>query len=66
MFPSPQSFTIKAPSTLRGFMESLGSDVLYAYERKVIVVLVNGERRWPSSRLRAGDRVVVFPIVTGG
>ncbi len=66
MFPSPQSFTVKRPSTLREFMEGLGTDVLYAYDRRVIVVLVNGERRWPSSRLEAGDKVIVFPIVTGG
>ncbi len=66
MFPSPQSFTVKESATLRGFIEGLGVDVLYAYDNRVVVVLVNGERRWPSSRLRAGDKVVVFPIVTGG
>lgn len=66
MFPSPQSFSVTSPSTLREFMEHLGSDVLYAYDRRVIVVLVNGERRWPSSKLKAGDKVIIFPIVTGG
>lgn len=66
MFPSPQSFSVTGPSTLREFIERLGSDVIYAYDRRVVVVLVNGERRWPSSRLKVGDKVVIFPIVTGG
>ncbi len=66
MFPSPQTICIVKPSTLREFMEELGSDVLYAYNQRVIVVLVNGESKWPSSRLVRGDRVTIMPIVTGG
>jgi molybdopterin converting factor small subunit len=66
MYPSPQTIKVKKTSTLREFIEGLGTDFLYAYDRRVIVVLVNGELRWPSSRLKLGDKVTLFPIVTGG
>ncbi len=66
MYPSPQTIRVKKTSTLREFIEGLGNDFLYAYDRRVIVVLVNGELRWPSSRLKPGDEVTLFPIVTGG
>ncbi|MGD0803335.1 MAG: MoaD/ThiS family protein [Candidatus Bathyarchaeia archaeon] len=66
MFPSPQIISVTRSSTLRELMEELGPDVLYAYDRRVIVVLVNGESRWPSLRLVYGDRVTIMPIVTGG
>jgi len=66
MYPSPQTVKVKKPSTLREFIEGLGISYLYAYDRRVIIVLVNGELRWPSSRLKAGDEVTLFPIVTGG
>ncbi len=66
MFPSPQLICVAKPQTLRELVEGLGSDILYAYERRVIVVLVNGESRWPSSRLMPGDRVTIMPIITGG
>jgi molybdopterin converting factor small subunit len=54
----------KKPSTLREFIEGLGTDILYAYDRRVIVVLVNGELRWPSSRLKPGDKITFLPIIT--
>jgi molybdopterin converting factor small subunit len=66
MYPSPQTINVKKTSALREFIEGLGTDFLYAYDRRVIVVLVNGELRWPSSRLKPGDKVTLFPIVTGG
>jgi len=66
MFPSPQILKVEKPSTLRQFLESLGSDMLYVYDRRVIVVLVNGERLWPSADLKPGDKVAIFPIITGG
>ena len=66
MYPGPQTINVKKPSTLREFIEGLGTDFLYAYDRRVIVVLVNGELRWPSLRLKPGDKVTLFPIVTGG
>ncbi|MCX6648294.1 MAG: MoaD/ThiS family protein [Candidatus Bathyarchaeota archaeon] len=66
MFPSPQTLNVAKPSTLREFVSGLGADLLYAYERRVIVVLVNGENSWPSLSLKPGDRVTIFPIVTGG
>ena len=66
MFPSPQLICVAKPSTLREFIERQGSDILYAYERRVVVVLVNGENRWPSSMLVTGDKVTIMPIITGG
>ena len=66
MYPDPQTIKVKKPSTLHEFIEGLGTDFLYAYDRRVIIVLVNGELRWPSARLKSGDKVTLFPIVTGG
>jgi molybdopterin converting factor small subunit len=66
MFPSPQTVTVEKPETLREFIKGLGSEILYAYDQRVIVVLVNGEGGWPSKPLKTGDRVTLFPIVSGG
>ncbi len=66
MFPSPQKIIVAKSSTLHEFVEGLGADILYAYERRVIVVTVNGEHLWPSAQLRPGDVVAIFPIITGG
>jgi sulfur carrier protein ThiS len=66
MFPSPQTRIVKEPTTLREFIEGLGPEVRYAYKQRVVVVLVNGENAWPSKLLAAGDRVSIYPIVTGG
>lgn len=66
MFPSPQTITVEKPATLCEFIEGLGPEIRYAYEQRVIVVLVNGEGGWPSKPLKAGDRVALFPIVSGG
>ncbi len=66
MFPSPQTLTVDRPTTLREFVEGLGPEIQYAYEQRVLVVLVNGEGGWPSKPLVAGDRVALFPIVSGG
>jgi molybdopterin converting factor small subunit len=66
MYPSPQTIKAEKPSTLREFIEGLGTDILYAYDCRVIVVLVNGKLRWPSAKLNPGDEVTLFPIVTGG
>jgi sulfur carrier protein ThiS len=66
MFPSPQTLNVAKPTTLREFISGLGAEALYAYERRVIVVLVNGASSWPSLSLKPGDRVTIFPILTGG
>ena len=66
MFPNPQTIAVTKSATLREFLEGLGSDILYAYDHRVITVLINGQLRWPSARLRRGDIVTFFPIVTGG
>jgi sulfur carrier protein ThiS len=66
MFPSPKVFDVEKPSTLREFIEGLGPDVLYAYDRHAAFVLVNREQRWSSDRVKPGDKVEVFPVVMGG
>ena len=66
MYPSLTVTIVEEPSTLRELIASLGEDVLYAFDRKVVGVLVNDSRLWPSVRLKPGDRVVVFPVIVGG
>jgi sulfur carrier protein ThiS len=66
MYPSLTVTVVERPSTLREFIATLGEDALYAFDRKVVGVLVNNRRLWPSAKLKSGDRVVVFPIIVGG
>ena len=66
MYPPLTVRVVEEPSTLREFISSLGEDALYAFDRRVVGVAVNGLRLWPSARLKPGDRVVVFPIIAGG
>jgi sulfur carrier protein ThiS len=66
MYPSLTVTVVERPSTLREFIASLGEDALYAFDRKVVGVLVNDRRLWPSAKLKPGDRVVVFPVIVGG
>jgi hypothetical protein len=66
MYPSLTVKIVEEPTTLREFIETLGEDVLYAFDRRAVGVSVNGERLWPSASLKPGDRVVVFPIIIGG
>lgn len=66
MYPSLTVRLVSEPSTLREFIRSLGRDYLYAYDRKVLGVLVNKRRLWPSAKLKPGDEVIIFPIIAGG
>jgi hypothetical protein len=66
MYPSPQTLKVLKSSTLFEFIEALGSDMLYAYNHRVIIVLVNHEPRWPSAQLTPDDTVMILPIITGG
>ncbi len=66
MYPSLMVRTVEVETTLREFVASLGKDVLYAFDRRVVGILVNDRRLWPSARLKPGDRVVVFPVIVGG
>jgi molybdopterin converting factor small subunit len=66
MYPSLTVTVVEKTSTLREFIATLGEDALYAFDRKVVGVLVNDRRLWPSATLKPGDRVVVFPIIVGG
>lgn len=66
MYPELTIHVVEKKSTLREFIKSLGKDVLYAYDRRVIGVLVNKKRLWDSAKLKPGDKVVVYPIIVGG
>jgi molybdopterin converting factor small subunit len=66
MYPSLTVRTVESATTLREFVAGLGDDTLYAYDRKMLGVLVNGRRLWSSARLNGGDVVAVFPLITGG
>lgn len=66
MYPSLTVRFVSQSSTLREFIRSLGRDYLYAYDRRVLGVLVNKRRLWPSAKLKPGDEVIIFPIIAGG
>ena len=57
---------VESGSTLREFISSLGEDTLYAYDRRVIGVVVNDRKLWDSAKVKSGDTVVIFPIIVGG
>lgn len=66
MYPRLTVAYVEEPITLREFVRGLGENYLYAYDMRVIGVLVNNRRLWPSAMLRPGDKVVVFPVISGG
>jgi hypothetical protein len=66
MYPSLTVRYVEEPVTLREFIEGLGEDYLYAFDRRVVGVIVNNRRLWSSARLKPGDKVVVYPIIVGG
>lgn len=66
MYPDLMVKIVEEHTTLRDFMKSLGEDILYAYDRRVVGVLVNNKRLWDSAILKPGDKVVIFPIIVGG
>jgi molybdopterin converting factor small subunit len=57
---------VESGSTLREFISILGEDILYAYDRRVIGVMVNNRKLWDSVKLKPEDIVVIFPIIVGG
>lgn len=66
MYPRLTVSYVEEPTTLREFIRGLGENYLYAYDMRVIGVLVNNRRLWPSAMLKPGDKVVVFPVISGG
>jgi sulfur carrier protein ThiS len=66
MYPGLTVVQIEEPTTLGELMEKLEESYLYAYDRRVVGVLVNNRRLWPTARLSPGDRVVVYPMIVGG
>jgi hypothetical protein len=66
MYPNLTIRTVEKPTTLRNFIGELGKDVLYAYDRRVLGVLVNNKRLWDSAMLKPGDKVILYPIIVGG
>ena len=66
MYPSLTVKVVEELTTLKEFIATLGKDALYAYDRRVVGVIVNERRLWDPAKLKPGDRVVVFPIIMGG
>jgi len=66
MYPSLTVKVVEEPTTLREVIATRGKDSLYAYDRRVVGVIVNERRLWDSAKLKLGDRVIVFPIIVGG
>ena len=66
MYPSLTIRTVEKSTTLRKFIAEFGDDVLYAYDRRVLGVLVNNKRLWDSAKLTPGDKVIIYPIIVGG
>ena len=66
MYPSLTIKIVERPITLREFIAELGDEVLYAYDRRVVGVIVNDKKLWDSAMLKPGDKVVIFPIIVGG
>jgi molybdopterin converting factor small subunit len=66
MFPELTVMIVEEETTLRELVGGLGSNYLYAFDKGVIGVTVNGRRLWPSADLKKGDKVVIYPIITGG
>ena len=57
---------VESGSTLCEFISTLGEDILCAYDRRVIGVMVNNRKLWDSAKLKPEDTVVIFPIIVGG
>jgi sulfur carrier protein ThiS len=66
MYPKPVTLQVEKKTTLREFIAELGEDTLYAYDRRVIGVIVNNKRKWDSARINPGDKVTIYPIIVGG
>ena len=66
MYPKPVTLQVDKKTTLREFIAELGEDTLYAYDRRVIGVIVNSKRKWDSARVKPGDIVTIYPIIVGG
>ena len=66
MYPKPVTLQITEKTTLREFISTMGEDTLYAYDRRVIGVVVNNKRKWDSAKLNPGDKITIYPIIVGG
>ena len=66
MYPKPMSYKVNKPVNLREFISTLGEHTLYAFDRRVIGVVVNEKRLWDSAKLQPEDIVTVYPIIVGG
>ncbi len=66
MYPKPVTLQVEKKTTLREFIAELGEDTLYAYDRRVIGVIVNSKRKWDSAKIIPGDKVTIYPIIVGG
>ncbi len=66
MYPKPMTLKVENQTTLRKYIATLGEHTLYAYDRRVIGVIVNGKKLWDSAKQKPGDTVQIYPIIVGG
>jgi len=66
MYPKLMTKTVEQETTLREFIATLGEHTLYAYDRRVVGVMVNKKKLWDSAKLKPGDKVTIYPIIVGG
>ena len=67
MYPSIVSKEAREITTLGKFLLNLGPEYLYAFQRMVLCVTVNGKIvSSVETPLRLGDEVTTYPIVAGG
>ena len=65
MYPKPMTKTVEQATTLRDFIATLGEHTLYAYDRRVVGVVVKDKKLWDSAKLEPGDKVIIYPIIVG-
>jgi hypothetical protein len=56
MYPDLTITTVEKTTTLKDHVATLGEDILYAFDRKVVGVRVNNRRLWSSAKLKPGAR----------
>ena len=66
VYPKPLKLTVEKPSILREFIAGLGEETLYAYDRRVVGVSVNGRRPWGCGAIGRGGRGDHLPRDHGG
>ncbi len=66
MYPALRREVVSRETTLKNFLSKLGKEYLYAFNRGVLGVWINGKPGYPSYRLKKGDEVLISPVIAGG